>query len=84
MSGSRFRRLAVVLPFTNPQSTTQPAAMTNRVSEKPKIVTGESLGLTHPHVLDFSTPNTNNPRPEAESTEPTPSSFGGGVGPGRP
>ena len=52
------------------------------MSEKPKIVMGEFLGLTHPQVLDSSTPNTNSPRPVAESTEPTPSSFGVGVGPG--
>ena len=56
--------------------------MTKRVSEKPKIVMGEFLGLTHPQVLDSSTPNTNSPRPAAESTEPTTSSFGVGVGPG--
>ena len=56
--------------------------MTKRVSEKPKIVMGESLGLTHPQVLDSSTPKTNSPRPAAESTEPTTSSFGVGVGPG--
>ena len=56
--------------------------MTKSVSEKPKIVMGEFLGLTHPQVLDSSTPNTNSPRPAAESTEPTTSSFGAGVGPG--
>ena len=56
--------------------------MTKRVSEKPKIVMGEFLGLSHPQVLDSSTPKTNSPRPAAESTEPTTSSFGVGVGPG--
>ena len=56
--------------------------MTKRVSEKPKIVMGEFLGLSHPQVLDSSTPNTNRPRPAADRTEPTTSSFGVGVGPG--
>ena len=56
--------------------------MTKRVSEKPKIVNGEFLGLSQPQVLDSSTPNTNRPRPEADRTEPTTSSFGTGVGPG--
>ena len=56
--------------------------MTKRVSEKPKMVIGESFGLTHPHVLDSSTPKTNSPRPVAESTDPTPSSFGAGLGAG--
>ena len=41
---------------TNPQMRTPPAAMTNSVSENPKMVKGEFLGLTHPHVLDSRTP----------------------------
>ena len=46
------------------------------------MVIGEFLGLSHPQVLDSSTPRTKSPRPVAESTEPTTSSFGVGVGPG--
>ena len=68
---------------TNPQSSTPPAAMTNRVSEKPKMVIGEFFGLTHPQVLDSRTPKTKTPRPAAESTEPTKSSLGAGPGAGR-
>ena len=51
--------------------------MTKTVSEKPNGVTGESsFGLIQPHVLDCSTPRTTRPRPAADSTVPTMSSFG--------
>ena len=75
-----FGRLAVAAATARtPRAARTRRAMTKRVSEKPKIVIGEFLGLTKPQVLDWSTPNTNSPRPAAESTEPTTSSFGLGV-----
>ena len=83
MSGSRFVASRWRCQATNPQSSTPPAAMTKMVSEKPKMVMGEFLGLSHPQVLDSRTPKTKIPRPAAESTEPTTSSFGGGPGGGR-
>ena len=52
------------------------------MSEKPKMVIGEFFGLTHPQVLDWRTPKTKTPRPAADSTEPTMSSFGAGSGRG--
>ena len=63
----------------NAHSRTTPKPMTKTVSEKPNGVTGESsLGLTQPQVLDCSTPRTTRPRPAADSTVPTTSSFGAG------
>ena len=45
------------------------------MSEKPKMVTGEFFGLTHPQVLDWRTAKTKTPRPAADNTEPTMSSL---------
>ncbi len=81
-SGSRFVASRWRCQVTNPQIRTPPAAMTKRVSEKPKMVIGEFFGLSHPQVLDWRTPKTKMPRPLAESTEPTTSSFGVGSGRG--
>ena len=46
------------------------------VREKPKGSMGESLGCTHPHVLDCRTPSTTAPSPAADSAAPSPSRCG--------
>ena len=65
--------------WVNAHSSARPAPTTKSVSEKPNGVSGESsLGLIQPQALDCSTPRTTSPRPVADRTVPTMSSFGAG------
>ena len=58
-----------------PQSTTPPPRISQITGDSPSHSGAPALGCTKPHAPDFSTPNTTSPRPSAESTVPTRSSF---------
>ena len=64
----------------NSPSTIRPAPTTNGASERPNGVIGELALVIQPHSLARRIPNTRRPRPRADSTEPTQSSFGTGLG----
>ncbi len=75
-SGSWPRSLTRSSCRTNSHSRTEPIAISHKVGDSPSGDTGAAaFAVTHPHWLDFRTPNTAAPSPAADSTAPPRSSL---------